>query len=55
LLGYRIRGQDLGARTGIRITYEVAGTTYETTVPAGLITCPKGESSRACRRQAFGT
>jgi hypothetical protein len=55
LLGYRIRGQDVGARTGIRITYEVAGRTYETTVEAGLITCPKGEPSTTCRRQALGT
>jgi hypothetical protein len=55
LLGYRIRAGALGARTGIRITYEVNGKTFETTIEAAIITCPAGQSSATCQREATGT
>ena len=40
VLGYRITSAAFAARTGVRVTYRVGGTTYRTTLRDGIALCP---------------
>jgi hypothetical protein len=48
LLGYRIESSDYAARTGVRVTYEVKGKTYQVTMPSVLAACPPKDNQQKC-------
>lgn len=48
LIGISITAPGIQRRTGLRIVYSVAGTTYQIDYDAGIVNCPVGTSLRAC-------
>ena len=55
LLGYRVRGDGYGVRSGVTVTYRVGGRQYETTIASILVTCPPRASQDRCLLRGFGS
>lgn len=53
ILGFKVIDPDaVGHRTGLTVSYESGGHSYQTTLPAGLVSCPPTISEKRCEHEA---